>query len=150
ADCAAAALRIEHAQVLDDHLIERMADLGVVACIQPGFAVSDAATARRSLGRDRFDEAYRWDLLLDAGIPVIGGSDFPIEALSPLVGLQRLCTGDFEDGKRAGAWTLPIDKAFALMTDETCGTVTLSADPRETPEDEIAHLEVIETTPSPV
>ena len=150
ADCAAAAPRIEHVQVLDDHIVQRMADLGVVACIQPGFAVSDAATARQSLGRDRFDLAYRWDLLLDAGAPVITGSDFPIEPLAPLVGLQRLCTGDFEDGRRAGAWTVPLDQALALMTDESCGTVTLSADPLTCPEDELAHLEVLDTTPSPV
>lgn len=149
-DCAEAAPRIEHAQVLDDELVRRMADLGVVACIQPGFAVSDTATARAALGPDRWDHAYRWDLLLDAGVPMISGSDYPIEAMAPLVGLQRLCTGDFETGKRAGAWTLPVEQAFALMTDEHCGTVTLSGDPLGEAEDELAHLEVLDTDPSPL
>jgi predicted amidohydrolase YtcJ len=147
-DCAAAAPRIEHAQILSTDLITRMADLGVVACVQPGFAVSDAATARVALGGDRWEQSYRWDLLLDAGVPVIAGSDYPIESLAPLVGLQRLLTGDFEDGKRAGAPTLSPTVAFDLMTDASCGTVTLSEDPLATPEDEVARLEVVETDPA--
>src|SRR4051812_38267842 len=40
-DCEAAAPRIEHAQVLRPDLIDRMAAMGVVACIQPCFAASD-------------------------------------------------------------------------------------------------------------
>ena len=82
-------LRIEHAQVLRPDLIERMAALGVVACIQPCFAASDAEHVRDGLG-DRFPDAYRWDRLLDAGVHVITGSDFPIEPLDPSVGLEKL------------------------------------------------------------
>jgi predicted amidohydrolase YtcJ len=145
-DCAAAAPRIEHAQVLNDELVRRMAQLGVVACIQPGFAVSDAADARRALG-SRWDEAYRWDSLLDAGVRVIAGSDHPIESLSPLVGLHRLVTGDFEDGRSTGAPTLPLDVALDLMTDAAAGTVVLSDDPHGR-EDELTSIEIEEVTPS--
>jgi predicted amidohydrolase YtcJ len=147
-DCAGAAPRIEHAQVLDEDLMRRMADMGVVACIQPGFAVSDAAQARKALGRDRYELAYRWDLMLDAGVRLLAGSDHPIESLSPLVGLQRLTTGDFEDGKRAGAPTLDIDRAYELMTDASCGTVVLSEDPHKVGEDELIHLTVEDTLPA--
>jgi predicted amidohydrolase YtcJ len=145
-DCAAAAPRIEHAQVLNDELITRMANLGVVACIQPGFAVADAADARRALG-GRWEDAYRWDALLDAGVRVIGGSDHPIESLSPMIGLHRLVTGDFEDGRASGATTLPIDAALALMTDATAGTVTLTEDPHGR-EGELLSIEVEEALPS--
>ena len=147
-DCAGAAPRIEHAQVINADLVRRMADLGVVACIQPGFAVTDAESARAGLG-DRWDEAYRWDLLLDAGVRVLAGSDFPIESLSPLVGLQRLVTGDFEDGRRAGAPTLPLDTALALMTDASAGVTVLSDDPHSTDEDELVKLEVLDAIPNP-
>ncbi|MDQ3147082.1 MAG: amidohydrolase family protein, partial [Actinomycetota bacterium] len=146
-DCAQAAPRIEHAQVLRPDLVRRMADLGVQACIQPGFAVSDAATARAALGT-RAEDAYRWEALLDAGVTVLTGSDYPIEALAPLVGLQRLATGDFEDGRRAGAPTLPLDRAFDLMTDEAAGTVVLSDDPHGVAEDELTGIEVVETHPA--
>jgi hypothetical protein len=133
AECAAAAPRIEHAQVLAPHLIERMAHLGVVACIQPGFAHSDAATARAGLGAARMEHAYRWDQLLDAGVPVITGSDYPIEVLSPLDGLQKL------------AEQLDLDTALALMTDASAGTTVLSADPHDA---EFSEIEVEETVPA--
>jgi predicted amidohydrolase YtcJ len=148
-ECRDAAPRIEHAQVLNAELVKRMAELGVVACIQPGFAVSDAESARRALG-DRWEDAYRWDTLLDAGVRVIAGSDHPIESLSPLVGLQRLVTGDFEDGKRSGAPTLPFETAYALMTDADAGVTVLSDDPHSTDEDELSKLEIVETRPSAV
>ncbi len=91
--CRAAAPRIEHAQMLRPDLIARMADLGVVACIQPCFATSDAESVALALA-GRFPEAYRWDSLLAAGVRVIAGSDFPIETLDPSIGLERLTTGD--------------------------------------------------------
>ena len=62
---------------------------------RPGFAVTDADSARRALG-DRWELAYRWDLLLDAGVRVIAGSDYPIESLSPLyppLNAQLVCLG---------------------------------------------------------
>ena len=92
--CRAARPRVEHAQVLRPDLIDRMADLGVTACIQPCFATSDAESISLALA-GRFPESYRWDLLLDAGVDVIAGSDFPIETLDPVLGLERLATGEF-------------------------------------------------------
>jgi predicted amidohydrolase YtcJ len=92
AACRQAAPRIEHAQVLRPDLIERMAEWGVVACIQPSFAFSDAEAATSALA-GRFPEAYRWDHLLEAGVRVIAGSDYPIETLDPVVGLERLTSG---------------------------------------------------------
>jgi predicted amidohydrolase YtcJ len=132
-ECAASAPRIEHAQVLAPHLMERMAHLGVVACIQPAFAHSDAETARAGLGPARMEHAYKWDQLLDAGVRVITGSDYPIEALSPLSGLDKL------------AEQLGLDTALSLMTDAAAGTTVLSDDPASVP---FADLEVLETRPA--
>jgi predicted amidohydrolase YtcJ len=102
----AAVPRIEHAQVLRPELVERMADLGVVACIQPCFATSDAESIALALA-GRFPMSYRWDLLLEAGVRVIAGSDFPIETLDPTIGLERLVQGEFG---------LPEDVALRLLT----------------------------------
>lgn len=140
-DCAEAAPRIEHAQVLTPELVKRFADLGVVACIQPCFAVTDAVDARGALG-DRSEDAYRWDALLDAGVRVITGSDFPVEPLAPLVGLERLCAGG------NGAVTLPLDTALSLVTDASAGTTSLSEDPHGVAEDELAQIEVEGTSPT--
>lgn len=146
-DCAAAAPRVEHAQVLNAELVRRMADLGVVACVQPGFAVSDAEDARRALG-SRVDDAYRWDLLLDAGVRVLAGSDHPVESLAPLVGLRRLVTGLTEEGRGTPAPTLPLATALALLTDAAAGTVVLSEDPLGVAEDELTSIQVEDVRPS--
>jgi predicted amidohydrolase YtcJ len=110
----AAAPRIEHAQVLRPDLIDRMAALGVVACIQPCFAASDAASITSALA-GRYPVAYRWDLLLDAGVRVIAGSDFPIETLDPTIGLERLTTGDhaLSEDVAFGLLTTPLDHVWA-------------------------------------
>ena len=134
-DCAAAAPRIEHAQLLRPDLIERMADQGVVACIQPAFALDDAAAVEAGLGGE-WPDAYRWSKLLDAGVRVICGSDFPIAELEPLTGLSKLLRNPFDE--------LETATALSLMTDASAGHVVLSADPREVPVDDLSELEVLE------
>ena len=145
-DCAAAAPRIEHAQVLQPHLIERMAHLGVVACIQPGFAVTDAAAARAALGLERAAEAYNWNALLEAGVRVIAGSDYPIESLSPIEGLARLVTGAGEDRLEVTE-PLALDKALPLMTDATAGTTVLSDNPADLDPADLRELKIMEARP---
>ncbi len=148
-DCAAAAPRIEHAQVLRPDLVARMASMGVVACIQPGFGVADAPSARSSLG-EWADLAYRWDALVDAGVRVITGSDFPVDDLRPLAGLRRLTTGtDLEAGSPV-APTLPLDVALGLMTDAAAGVTVLSEDLRKVSQDALSDVEIVETVPSSV
>lgn len=146
-DCAAAAPRIEHAQVLSPSLIQRMAHLGVVACIQPGFAVTDASSARTALGPERSRHAYDWNSLLDAGGRVIAGSDYPIESLSPLEGLARMVSGAGEDGNRVTD-PLSLDRVLPLMTDPAAGTTVLSEDPAEVDPMEMRRIEVVEARPA--
>lgn len=146
-DCAAAAPRIEHAQVLQPHLIERMAELGVVACIQPGFGVTDAAAARTALGPERAEYAYNWNALLDGGARVIAGSDYPIESLSPLEGLARMVSGAGKDGVQV---TEPVglERVLPLMTDAAAGTTILSDDPADVDPVHIRTIEIVEARPN--
>ena len=76
---------------------------------------------------------------------MIAGSDFPIESLSPLVGLHRLATGDTEDGRSTGAPTLPLATALELMTDASAGVTVLSDEPTEA---NLRELEVVEVRPA--
>lgn len=138
-DCAAAAPRIEHVQVLRQDLVEVMAECGIVACIQPGFGAQDHAEAGRALGDD-WPLAYRWDALLGAGVRVVGGSDYPIDALSPLEGLRKLVQNPF------GA--MDVVEALGLMTDEASGTTLLEEDPRTLEPDRIAAIRVLGTVPA--
>jgi predicted amidohydrolase YtcJ len=138
--------RVEHVQVTNPELTARFAEMGVVACVQPSFPVSDAATAKAALG-PRFAASYHWSGMLDAGIGVIAGSDFPIETQDPLVGLQRLATGADLDGEVVAA-ALGLERAWRVMTDEASGTVTLSANPADIPRGEIHRLRVIDRAPN--
>ncbi len=152
---AAAAPRIEHASVLSAELIDRMADTGVVACIQPSFAVTDAAELGPALGPERAARAYPWAQLAQAGVAMLAGTDYPIEVLEPLPSLARLVRGE---SRRPGFVTtssapaqarLPAHIAFALMTDPAAGQTLLSADPRAVPADAIDDIEVLGTRPAP-
>lgn len=79
--------RVEHAELATDGAIERFADLGVVASVQPNFhkwAVPDGLYASR-LG-DRRPLTNRLATLREAGVRLAFGSDgMP---LSPLVGIH--------------------------------------------------------------
>jgi predicted amidohydrolase YtcJ len=152
---AAAAPRIEHASLLPEDLIARMAAGGVTACIQPSFAVTDAAQVDLALQPGRRALAYPWVSLSAAGVPVVAGSDYPIETLDPLAGLARLVSGRSERDGLGSAETAPprsrLDPATALaaMTDAAAGTTLLSADPLALPPGDIDRVTVLGTEPVP-
>ena len=79
--------RIEHAQVLSSEDLPRFADLGVIASMQPTHCTSDMPWAPARLGPERIKGAYAWRSLLKAEARLCGGSDFPVEEESPLLGL---------------------------------------------------------------
>ncbi|MDX1447480.1 MAG: amidohydrolase [Acidimicrobiia bacterium] len=81
-------VRIEHASVADPDQVQRMADLGVVASVQPSFVSSDAPWIERRLGPARAAWAYPFASMRDAGVELRGGSDAPIEPPDPLVGIR--------------------------------------------------------------
>jgi predicted amidohydrolase YtcJ len=80
-------LRIEHASVLTDADIARFGRLGVTASVQPAFLASENRWLERRLGPDRLRRTYPFRSLLDAGAPLCGGSDSPVEPLDPLLGI---------------------------------------------------------------
>ncbi|HEY2551059.1 MAG TPA: amidohydrolase family protein [Streptosporangiaceae bacterium] len=152
---AAAGPRIEHASVQSAELVARMAAAGVAACIQPSFAVSDVPHVAAALGDGRQATAYPWATLAEAGVPMLAGTDFPIEVLDPLVGLARLVSGQ---SARAGFGSaepapphsrLPAGLAFALLSDPAAGRTVLSADPREVQPAQIDQIDVLGTEPLP-
>lgn len=81
-------LRIEHASILRDPSIERMAALGVTASVQPAFLASEEDWLMRRLGEDRMRTAYRFRTLIEAGVPLLGGSDSPVELPDPTIGIR--------------------------------------------------------------
>lgn len=82
-------LHVEHASLLSPGLIERMAELRVVASVQPSFVRSDARWLDERLGPERARWAYPFRSMLDAGIRLVGGSDAPVENPDPLLGARN-------------------------------------------------------------
>lgn len=71
-------LRVEHAQIVHPDDIPEFVESGSIASVQPLHCLFDAPMARRRLGRNRASIAYPWRSLLEAGVPLAAGSDFPI------------------------------------------------------------------------
>ncbi len=96
--------RIEHAQVLRLEDLDRFAELGVIASIQPTHATSDKNMAENRLGSTRIQGAYAWRKMLEAGARIAGGSDFPVEPANPMFGLHAAVTRQDRDNQPAGGW----------------------------------------------
>jgi predicted amidohydrolase YtcJ len=112
--------RIEHAQMVPPAQLERMALLGAVAGVQPYHAVADQRWVERRLGPARLATAYPLRRLARAGVRVVGGSDFPVEAPNPLLGLAAAITRTDEQGRPPGGFlpgeALEPFEALALYT----------------------------------
>jgi predicted amidohydrolase YtcJ len=151
----AAAPRVEHASLLSPDAIARMAELGVWACVQPSFAVSDAGHVGPALGHDRESIAYPWAALAASGTGLLVGTDYPIEVLDPLVGVARLVNGrsdrpGFGTADTAPAQSrLPLHTALRLACDESTGRTSLSADPAAAGPEALDQLTVTGTEPVP-
>ena len=78
--------RVEHIEVVTPDDVARFRELGVVASMQPHHAtccVGNYVIDR--IGRERLPNAYAWRSMLDAGVELVLGSDWPTSPLNPLV-----------------------------------------------------------------
>lgn len=80
--------RLEHAMILSDEQIERMAKLNCFVNQQPEFLHHFGHAYRRQLGDDKASRLNRTRSLIDAGVRVSFGSDRPIVPGNPEHGLQ--------------------------------------------------------------
>lgn len=80
--------RIEHAMLLSDAQIERMANLGSYCTMQPEFLMRFGHSYRRQLGPKRTNVLERFRSVKDAGIPLSFSSDRPIVQGDPRDGIR--------------------------------------------------------------
>ncbi|NJL55895.1 amidohydrolase [bacterium] len=78
--------RIEHVQIVHPDDINRLAELDLIASMQPVHATSDYEVADRHWG-ERCQWAYNPRMQLDRGVTVAFGSDSPIDPFAPLPNL---------------------------------------------------------------
>jgi hypothetical protein len=89
--------RIEHVQVIDPDDRARLAELSVIASMQPVHATSDMEMADKLWGR-RAALSYAWRTQLERGAVLVFGSDAPVESPNPFLGLHAAVTRRRADG----------------------------------------------------
>ncbi|MCX6375863.1 MAG: amidohydrolase [Armatimonadetes bacterium] len=85
--------RVEHASILSEKLVEKMARLHILAAVQPQFVITDFWTVDR-VGPERYRWTYPFRTLMQAGVPISFGSDSPVELLDAFELIHRAVTRD--------------------------------------------------------
>lgn len=111
--------RIEHVQLLTGADMPRLAEIGVIASMQPIHATLDWLMAEAYWGR-RCAGAYAWRSLARAGTVLAFGSDCPVESIDPLAGIHAAVTRQRPDGSPPGGWypeqCLTVEQAVQAYT----------------------------------
>ena len=114
--------RIEHAQIIKEEDIKEISDLNIIASVQPMHCISDMDMAEERLG-ERIKDSYLWKTLIDNNILLIGGSDFPVEDSSPLMGIYAAVNRTKFNNIPYGGWQpkelLNLKEALEMYTKNT-------------------------------
>ncbi len=96
--------RIEHAQVIHPDDLPRLAELGIIASMEPPHAMEDKAWAEDRLGPERILGAYAWRSLREAGTHLTFNSDNPGSAHDIFYGLHSAITRQDRNLEPEGGW----------------------------------------------
>ena len=131
--------RIEHAQHLHPEDIPRFAELQVIPAMQAVHMSSDRPWAIDRLGEKRIKEgAYMWQDLLQSGVPIVNGTDVPVEPINPIASfyasvsrktLKGMPEGGYEpEQKMTRAQALKsytLDAAFGAFEEDIKGSISV-------------------------
>jgi predicted amidohydrolase YtcJ len=87
--------RIEHIELIDPQDIPRLAELGVVASLQPRAGIGVPGNPHEPcLSRigEKLPYAYAWQTIRNTGACVAFSSDWPVASLDPFLGIQSAMT----------------------------------------------------------
>lgn len=152
--------RIEHIELIDRADISRLAELGVIASVQPVHAPGamdfPLQPTLDKIHKHRWRDAYLCRDLMEAGVQVVLASDWPVTDINPFRGIQAAVTRPIYDGATDQRLTLPealagytTAGAYAEHTDDRKGmlragyladVVILSGDIEATPVEQIGDL----------
>ncbi len=129
--------RIEHAQILRYQDIPRFAELDVIPSMQGSHQTSDMYWVPNRIGWARAQGAYAWRSLLNTGVVIPNGSDFPVEAVNPLISFHSFVTRQDADNFPPGGWfpeqrttrqeallSMTLWPAYAAFMENESGTLT--------------------------
>lgn len=111
--------RIEHGELLDPDDLDGLARSGAVVSMQPCHLLDDASTAPERWGA-RCRGAFAARSLLERGIPLVLGSDAPIETVDPWIDLRAAVDRIDRGGRFPGGWIpderISFSEALAART----------------------------------
>ena len=120
--------RIEHAQFVQPEDILRFARLGVVASMQPSHCISDMKWVENRLGADA-QFTYSWRSMLNQGVVLAFGTDWPVEPLNPFLGIYAAITRQDTSGVPPSGWypqqRLNVTEAVQAYTSGSAYAVNL-------------------------
>ncbi len=96
--------RVEHAQIINYDDIPRFAQLGVIPSMQASHQTSDMYWIGKRLGPTRVLGAYAWRSLINSGVIIPNGSDFPVEEVNPLISFHASIARQDANDWPAGGW----------------------------------------------
>ncbi|MBV8051372.1 MAG: amidohydrolase [Acidobacteriaceae bacterium] len=157
--------RVEHASMVTNEDLPRFVSMGVIASLQPVFVGEYSRWAEDRVGPARVHWVLRTRDLLNAGVRLAAGSDYPAsDSGSGLDNLYCAVTRKGADGNPAAGWypdqRVELDQALGMMTagpayaafqENELGALSvgrhadftvLSADPHQVPIDELRKLTV--------
>ena len=129
---------LEHSQVLTPEDIPRLAELGVIASMQPLHATEDMHFAEDRLGPVRMEGAYIWKTLLDSGVVVATGTDYSVSPYNPFYTLHAAVTRQDRDNNPPGGW-FPDE---AMSREEALRAATMAGAYAMHAEDVLGSIEV--------
>ena len=129
--------RLEHVQVLHPNDVPRLAQLDVIASVQPIHATQDMLNVDAYWGK-RGELAYAFRTLLNTGARMAFGSDAPVETPNPFVGIHAAVTRRRADGTPGVAGWYPAQK---LTVAEAVAGYTTGAAYAESWETQVGSIE---------
>ncbi|WP_312910476.1 amidohydrolase [Natronosalvus caseinilyticus] len=118
--------RVEHVELTTDDHLERMADAGIVASVQPNFLqwADEGGMYDRRLGEERRRRTDRYRSMLEAGVPLAFGSD--CMPLDPLLGVHHAVNAPVEAQRlsvTAALRAYTAGAAYAGFDEDRLGTL---------------------------
>jgi predicted amidohydrolase YtcJ len=156
--------RIEHCGLVRPDQLDRLAQVGAMAVVQPTFLWAYGDDYAEIVGPDRAPWMYRGRSFAERGVLVVGSSDRPVAPGAPLRAIQFMVERTTSSGRIIGpAEGLSVEEAlrayttnaaFACHLEHALGTIApgkhadfavLSDDPRHIDLSRIAHIDVVAT-----
>ena len=153
--------RLEHCSECPSELLKRLIELKAVVVTQPPFIYYSGERYLATLPASQLGWLYRIKSFLDGGLIVAGSSDSPVVSDNPLVGIYAAVTRRAESGQELlpqerisaeeALAMYTVNAAYASFEESIKGSiaqgkladmVVLSADPIESPPEQIKDIQV--------